>query len=240
MNFPIRAALCLTALLCSARPAAAADAPTSPPATRPARTVTKISVPLAGDSKETVSVLVDTHDAPEFKDWGLKAGNYALKWYPELARQLESDGYTPPREFTLLIKKDKGVAATSGGVITVNTDYLKNHTDDLGMVAHELVHVIQKYKRAPRDAGWLVEGIADYLRYFVVEPDSKNARFNAKTTDYTRGYQPAAALLNFAEKRKPGTVAKLNAALRAGTYDKDTFKTLTGSTPQDLWAEFAK
>jgi hypothetical protein len=125
-------------------------------------------------------------------------------------------------------------------VITINVDYLKNHQDDLGMVAHELVHVIQKYKRTPPDSGWLTEGIADYVRYFVVEPGAKNARFDVNKSNYKRGYQPAAGLLHFAEQKKPGTVAKLNQLLREGKFGKETFKEIVGSEPDELWEEFKK
>jgi len=213
----------------------AADAPAAPAT---ARTVIKISVALAPDSKETVTALLDVNDAPQFKEWGVKAANYALKWYPELAKQLDSKGFVPPREFTIRIRKDKGVAATSGDVITINSDYVKDHQEDLGMVAHELVHVIQHYKRAPGYAGWLVEGIADYERYFVVEPGSKNARYGPNS-NYKQGYQPAAALLNYIEKKSgPGTVARLNQALREGKYEKTTFKEITGGEAEDLWRAF--
>jgi hypothetical protein len=219
--------------------AATNPAPTTRPTatTKPARQVIRISAPLP-DSKEQVTALLDVTDAPQFKDWGIKAANYALKWYPELAKHLASDGYTPPREFGIVIRDVKGVAYTAGKTITINVGYLKNHTDDLGMVAHELVHVIQQY-HGRRNPGWLVEGVADYMRYFVVEPGAKNARFDPNRSDYKRGYQPAAGLLNWIEQQKgPGIVAKLNEIMRAGKYKPDTFKEVTGYEPDEAWTAF--
>jgi hypothetical protein len=219
---------------------AAAPAPTTRPTatTKPARELIRISAPLAPDSKEQITAVVDVNDAPQFKEWGIKAANYALKWYPELAKSLASDGFTPPREFGIVIRDVKGVAYTAGTTITINVGYLKNHTDDLGMVAHELVHVIQHY-RGRGNPGWLVEGVADYMRYFVVEPGAKNARFDPDRSDYKRGYQPAAGLLNWIEKQKgPGTVAKLNEIMRTGKFKPDTFKEVTGYEPDEAWTAF--
>jgi hypothetical protein len=219
---------------------AASPAPTTRPTatTKYTLELIRISAPLAPDSKEQITAVVDVNDAPQFKEWGIKAANYALKWYPELAKNLASEGYTPPREFGIVIRDVKGVAYTSGKTITINVGYLKNHTDDLGMVAHELVHVIQQY-HGRGNPGWLVEGVADYMRYFVVEPGAKNARFDPERSDYKRGYQPAAGLLNWIEKQKgPGIVAKLNEIMRTGKYKPDTFKDVTGYEPDEAWAAF--
>jgi hypothetical protein len=223
---------------------AATPAPATPPraTTAPARELIRISATLP-DSKEKITAVVDVNGAPEYKEWGIKAANYALKWYPELDKHLPSDGFTPPREFGIVIREAKGVAYTSGTTITINVGYLKNHTDDLGMVAHELVHVIQHY-HGRGNPGWLVEGIADYMRYFVVEPGAKNARFDPERISYKRGYQPAAAMLNYIEKQKPGIVVKLNQIMREGKYkpegkaDPDTFKEVTGYEPDALWVDF--
>jgi hypothetical protein len=222
-------------------PAAKADEPKPATSeTKPARTLIKVTGPVEPGSKELVTALVDVNDAPDYKEWGQQAAEYALKWYPELCKQLASPGFTPPREFKIIIKKDRGVAYTQGGAITINTDYLSKNKGDWGMVAHELVHVIQRYRRGNSpDAGWLTEGIADYVRYFVVEPGAKNARFDVNRASYKRGYQPAAGLLNYIEKKKgAGTVAKLNQALREGKFGKTTFKEITGGEPDELWEEF--
>jgi hypothetical protein len=219
---------------------AATPVPATQPraSTKPTPEFIRISAPLAPDSKEQITAIVDVNGAPQFKEWGINAGKYALKWYPELAKRLASEGYTPPREFQIVIREARGVAYTTGNTITINIGYLKNHTDDFGMVAHELVHVIQHY-HGRGNPGWLVEGVADYLRYFVVEPGAKNARFNADRSDYKGGYQPTAAMLNWLETKKgPGIIAKLNQVMREGKFKPDTFKEITGYEPDELWAEF--
>jgi hypothetical protein len=187
-------------------------------------------------AKEPLVCLIDVNDAEDLEQWATHAAKYALKWYPEIEKTLASDGFTPPREFRIVIKHDKGVAYTTGTVVTINYDYVSKHKDDLGMVAHELTHVIQKYRRGE---GWITEGIADYVRYYVVEPGSKRAGFNAERQSYKGGYQAAAGMIAWIEKTKgPGIVSKLNAALRTGKYSADFFKETVGGTPDEMWEAF--
>jgi hypothetical protein len=56
-----------------------------------------------------------------------------------------------------------------------------------GWVVHEMVHIVQSYGRARRtnpDAtrtpGWLVEGIPDYIRWFLYEPETKGAEITER------------------------------------------------------------
>jgi hypothetical protein len=101
------------------------------------RTVTKIS-------NANVTVLVDTNDAPDLKDWGGKAGTLCVEWMPKIAALLPSDGFVAPKEVTLYFDpKMKGVAHAAGGRITISAEYVKGHRDDWGMVVHELTHVVQ-------------------------------------------------------------------------------------------------
>ncbi|WP_162550328.1 basic secretory protein-like protein [Hymenobacter nivis] len=57
-----------------------------------------------------------------------------------------------------------GVAATGNGVATYNPAWLLKHPEDLGVVTHEVMHVVQAYPNGSCP-GWLTEGIADYVRY---------------------------------------------------------------------------
>jgi glycosidase len=63
----------------------------------------------------------------------------------------------------------------------------------------------------------LVEGIPDYLRYFIYEP-GKIGRINPNWK-YTDPYRPAAHFLNYVtQKYDKDIVRKMNAALREGKY----------------------
>ena len=47
--------------------------------------------------------------------------------------------------------------------------YFKANPDDIGAMVHETVHCVQLY-RGRGNPGWLVEGVADYVRFFKYEP----------------------------------------------------------------------
>jgi hypothetical protein len=63
-------------------------------------------------------------------------------------------------------------------VITISGKWITEHPDDLGMVIHELVHVVQGYPNSRHKAGWLVEGIADYIRWWRYEPEAPRPRID--------------------------------------------------------------
>jgi hypothetical protein len=209
----------------------------TPEAKPEARTILRVA-PKAEEGKDApLTVLLDITEAPDAKDWALKAADYAIEWYPKLCEVLASEGFEPVKEVTLLFKPMNGVAHASRSTITISSKWIEQHPDDLGMVAHELVHVVQRYRHRA-GPGWLTEGIADYVRYYVVEPGSKRARFDRQKSNYKTGYQPTAGWLNWIEQRRPGTVTKLNTALRDGKYTPDLFKELAGGDPDALWDEF--
>ncbi len=102
------------------------------------------------------------------------------------------------------------------------------------MLSHELCHVIQSYPNYK--AGWLVEGIADYVRFFQFEPETKIAPPDPKKSKYTDSYRTTAAFLDYVQRTKcPDLVPKLNAALRQGKYEDSLFKELTGEDLDTLW-----
>src|SRR4051812_25754142 len=117
-----------------------------------------------------VQIDVDTSDAPELEAYGKKVKAVSEEWYPKIAALLPSDGYTPPDHVTIVFRKDyKGVAAASGNRVVCAVKWFTDHPDDVGAVVHELVHVVQQYPRGHKP-GWLVEGIADQIRFFHYEP----------------------------------------------------------------------
>ena len=186
-----------------------------------------------------VKVTVDTSEVPELAEWGKKAAALVEKWHPIIAEMLKSDGFTPPGAVKLVFKKNmRGVAYTSRRTIVIASSWLKRHPDDFGMVVHELTHVIQAYRGGSRGAGWLVEGIADYVRFFHYEPKTR-LTVNPKRASYKQGYRTAAAFLGWIEKtHDKKIVGKLNEALRKSKYKDELFKTYTTKTLDELWAAF--
>jgi hypothetical protein len=83
---------------------------------------------------------------------------------------------------------------------------------DLGMIDHELTHVVTMYPSAP---SWITEGVADYVR-MALTGDAMQCRAGET---YTDGYGCAATLFKFIERRRPGAVRRLHAELRTEPFD---------------------
>ncbi|HUQ70111.1 MAG TPA: basic secretory protein-like protein [Planctomycetaceae bacterium] len=199
-------------------------------------TIAPLYADVPADFRPTIAV--DVAESPELAEWSDQAKKQCETWFPKLVKEFDTDGHKPAETVTLFFKKDMdGVAHTSGRRIVISSKWVTDHPDDIGMVIHELMHVVQAYP--PSKAGWLVEGIADYVRYFQFEPDKKSKwPINAKSS-YKQGYGVTAAFLAWLERTKhPGIVLKLNAALRTSKYDNRLFEELTGRSLDDLWAEF--
>lgn len=190
------------------------------------------------DGKKIAEVRVDTTDAPDLADWGKQAGELCVEWYPKIIKLLDSDGFKPYGHVEVYIGKHDGIAATGRNRIGINADYVRGHKDDLGMVAHELTHVVQAY-HSRGNPGWLVEGIADYVRLSHYEPKARRPRINPDRAKYTDAYKTTAIFLEWSEnKYDKELVKKLNAAMRKGDYKEELFKTYTGKTVDELWKEF--
>lgn len=184
-----------------------------------------------------VEVTVDTRDAPQLAEWGKKAAALAVKWHPIITDLLRSEGHVPPGQVRIVFKSGmKGVAFASGRTITIAAKWVTDHPDDFGMVVHELTHVVQGYRRG--GPSWLVEGIADYVRFAHFEPMTR-IRVNPKRASYRDGYRTTAKFLAWAEAQHDrDLVRKLNQALRAGKYRDALFEKYTGKPLDRLWADF--
>jgi hypothetical protein len=192
------------------------------------------------------AITVDTSDVPEMAEYGKKVQQLSQEWYPKLLDMLPSDGFRPHKTVKITINKTyKGVAAAGGNGIVAAQKWFTEHPEDLGAFIHELVHVVQSYRRvAPggtRPPGWLVEGIADYIRFFRYEPESArpHPNPNSEETRYDASYRVTGHFLNWAQgKYDKDLVVKLNAACRQGKFSPDLWKQYTGKTVEELGAEW--
>lgn len=173
------------------------------------------------------------------KEYGEKVQKLAEEWYPILAEKLPSDGFTTPEHVTIIFKKDmRGVAAAGGNRISCSPKWFQDHPEDLGAIVHELVHVVQQYRRGPRP-GWLVEGIADYIRFYHYEPKKARPHPNPERAKYSDSYRTTGHFLNWAqEKYDKNLVIKLNAACRNARYNEGLWKEYTGKTLDELGQEW--
>ena len=133
-----------------------------------------------------------------------------------------------------------GVAATSGDSTYYNPRWLKSHPEDIDVVTHEVMHIVQAYRHPV--PGWLTEGIADYARYSY---GVNNQAGGWKLPDfkpgqrYTDAYRVTARFLVWLEKNgHPGIVDGLDKAARAGTYSPMLWVDLAGKTVDELWQDY--
>lgn len=188
-------------------------------------------------------ITVDSKDAPELAAWGEVAKDICTDWYPILTSLLatKEGNYKSPSELHFVFRnKQDAPAYTGGNEISISADWVRKHPDDLGMMVHELTHVVQHYPRNRHNTGWLVEGIADYTRWWRYEPDSPRTPINFSKAKYTDAYRTTAYFLAFASaKYNRGLVPALDLALRKAEDPLPVFVTMTGKSADDLWTEFS-
>ncbi len=185
-----------------------------------------------------VEFTIDVTDAPEMQEWTEKVARICEKAYPMINEALPGERFRPATQITFTMKKDyDGVAFAQGNKIVGAVKFFKQHPDDVGAIVHETTHVVQAY-RGRGNPSWLVEGVADYVRFFKFEPQ-KRRKPNARTARYDASYQTTADFLGYVtEKYDTELVVKLNQAMRSGQYKEELFKDLTGKTVQELGEEW--
>jgi len=136
-----------------------------------------------------------------------------------------------------------GVAATGGYIVRYNPDWFHKHPEDIDVVTHEVMHIVQSY---PDNAGpwWITEGIADYVRYhFGVDNEGaqwKLPDYSAKQ-NYDNSYRITARFFEWIEKHyNKNFVQKLDKAMRTKSYTEDFCKKETGKNFATLWSEYGK
>jgi hypothetical protein len=227
---------------------------------------TTVPVPVGTDQaggegrRETVEIeggkyqiIIDTTETPDLADWAAKELAPVVKeWYPKLVAMLPSDGYEAPTRVSITFSADmQGVAATGGTRVRCAATWFRRNLqgEAKGAVVHELVHVVQNYgiarrnnPNATRTPGWLVEGICDYIRWFLYEPQTHGADItsrNIANARYDGNYRISGNFLNWVVGTyDKDLITKLNAAAREGRYTEDLWKTITGRTVQELGDEW--
>ena len=199
---------------------------------------------------------IDATAAPDLSEWAEKELRpVVLEWYPKLVAMLPSESYAAPTNLTLRFRTDMGgtPASAAGAGINMNSGWFRRELkrEACGSVVHEMVHVVQNYGRArrtnppaTRPPGWLVEGIPDYIRWFLYEPESKGAEIterNLAQARYDASYRVTGNFLDWVTRSYDrDIVRKLNTAAREGSYMEELWKDCTGKTVQDLGAEWKK
>ena len=183
----------------------------------------------------------DTSGAPELAAWTKQNIVHVVReWYPKLVEMFPSEGWSPYKEVRFRFRNEKNYPAyASGRCVTMSRDWFAKNPEDLGCIIHELFHVVQGgYRNAP---DWLTEGIADYVRFYLFEPESHGCDMVLRSADarYDGKYRVSANFLDFVERRYPGVVKELNALCRQGKYDEAAYwAKRTGKTVKELETEW--
>ena len=131
------------------------------------------------------------------------AGALMEQWYPIVWNLLGTQDSKPVSaiKVTFQLKQDAPAYATGGGIF-VSVPWVRAHPGS---------------RTTP---GWLVEGIADYIRWWRYEPEAPRPRITE------------------INKYDHGLVQKPDKAMKTRSYNDSLFETATGKKLDDLWAEF--
>jgi len=185
-------------------------------------------------------VEVDAKEAPDMALWGEAAKKLVIEWYPHICSLLATEKYQAPKKIRLVLRKQIDPPAyATGGEIHIKSDWIREHPDDLGMIIHELTHVIQGYPDSDKTPGWLVEGVADYIRWWRYEAGAPRTRIDFSKATYHDAYRTTAAWLAWTSyKYDMRLVPTLDRDMREGKDPMPEFERLTGKSPDTLWDEF--
>lgn len=192
-------------------------------------------------SKKDHEVKINLQDPDYNPDQVDRLIDVFFKVYPKLVKDFNAEA---PKSVTITIDTAyDGVAYAHNGKVVISQAWLQKNPEDIDVVTHEVMHIVQSYPPGS-GPGWLVEGIADYVRdtYGVNNkaanwslPDLKDSHH------YTNSYRIAARFLKWVAQKKDRTIIqKLDTALREKTYTDAIWQKHTGLTLDELWDAYKR
>jgi hypothetical protein len=210
-------------------------APTPAIAAKPKSAPIKVATPVAPAPSPIVTNSLCKVDATLAPDMLAVAKNIAavcLLNYPKIEQLLAVSSLPAPHPITLT-NTTYAIAYTQGADVTLQIAYLRTQPTDMGMVVHELTHVVQGYPGGP---GWITEGIADYVRFQLGYATSWTYFHCASDVRYTDGYNCGATFLRYVQLHYDSNIIKqVDASMRANTYTDALFQAKTGKTIAQLY-----
>lgn len=164
-----------------------------------------------------------------------------FKVYPEEAAIYNS---LAPKHVTFVIDPEyTGVAASADSLTRFNPKWYEQNPNDIDVVTHEVMHIVQAYNKNHYQPSWVTEGIADFVRYTLgVNNTAANwslTPFNTSQS-YTNAYRITARFFVWiVNKYDKDFVKKLDAAMRDNAYDNTFWNKTTGKSVDELWSEYA-
>lgn len=182
-------------------------------------------------------VNLDYSETPHLEKWGEDAKQLLLDWIPKISNLLEDKNF--PDEINLVFQKsEEGIAYADSNKIVVSSHWIEKYPDDIGLIVHEGVHVVQLYPSF--HPGWLTEGIADYIRWHLYEkkqldwfPLSKNEKGWEDAYQATGGF-----LLWLTIEKNPNIVKILHSAMKTESYSDSIFNENCGNDLPKLWMDY--
>ena len=201
------------------------------------------SIAQQKNQSSTKELNIDYHSDDATLDPSIKKGieHIILTVYPKL-----SHDFNPDARKDIAIRIDTsydGVAYANNGQVTISSAWLHKKPEDLDLVTHEIMHIVQAYLNGS-GPGWLTEGIADYARY-KYGLDNKGAGWSltqfSSSQSYENSYRITARFLVWiSEKYDAELVKKLDAHLRENTFNSNLWTDYTGKNVDELWKEYSE
>jgi transcriptional regulator with XRE-family HTH domain len=161
--------------------------------------------------------------------------------YPQLVNRFAFDPATAPKNVILRFSSDLPYpSVTNGTTIILNTDWVRQHPTDMGVLTHQLTYLVLHYPSST--SAWFTTGIADYARsvYGPADDDNWSLPDSVQPDDsYTQGFAVTARFLVWLEQHTTlHIVDQLNHALQTGQPLSGAFQRLTHQTVDRLWREY--
>ncbi len=184
---------------------------------------------------------VDTRDAVDLAEFHEVLPELLQAEYPKIVDIIGTDDSPLPESVRFSFRPGIDVPAYAGRGIVMSADWFSKNANDLGCALHELTHIVQQYPGFEGKPGWLVEGIADYVRHKIGLDDGWTIPGAYRDGwSYTNGYGVTAAFLVFVEQEyDEDLVVTMNQSLKDKSYKPDLWKTRTEKTVDELWDDFA-
>ncbi|MBR4894086.1 MAG: hypothetical protein IKZ36_02680, partial [Kiritimatiellae bacterium] len=150
----------------------------------------KITLSLAVSVASLVApaaVIVDSSKVPEYSKWAKEELQPEMeKYLPKIVKLIDGEGATVPDvDYTIFLEPKLDCPAyCAGRKICLSMEFVRAVPHEAkGACVHELVHAVQAYgycsgrARPYRGApGWVVEGIADWVRWLNYEGENGRKR----------------------------------------------------------------
>ncbi len=192
---------------------------------------------------------IDVTKALDLAEWSdLKLRPVVEEWYPKIVELFPSREFKAASTVKLRYLPDsqmQGIPAyANGALVTLNADWFRKqlNREARGAVVHELVHVVQAYssgrRGGKRTPSWITEGLPDYVRWFLYEPETGGAEINARSlanARYNASYRVSGNFFDWvAREYGQQVLVDLNAVARQGMYEPSFWKDKTGATEEEL------